>query len=115
MMASVQRSAVNLTVLLYHGPFGSAAELVKTCPGFDVAIFAHEQQLVAPRRSGSTVFASPGDDGDYLGILTLHLGPRGIETIENEFRFFSYAKDPDDPAVRGRIAAYRQRLRARLY
>jgi len=115
MLASVQRSAVNLTVLLYHGPFGSAAELVKTCPGIDVVIFAHEQQLVAPRKTGSAVFASPGKDGDHLGILTLHLGSRGIEKIESEFRFFSYTKDPDDPAVRSRIDTYRQKLRSHLF
>jgi 2',3'-cyclic-nucleotide 2'-phosphodiesterase (5'-nucleotidase family) len=115
MLASVERLAVNLTVLLYHGSFGSAAKLVKTCPGVDVAIFAHEQQLVAPRKTGSAVVASPGKDGDHLGILTLHLGSRGIEKIESEFRFFSYEKDPDDPAVRSRIDTYRQKLRSRLY
>ena len=86
-----------------------------TVPGIDVALVAHEQQLVAPRKRGSTVFASPGKDGDHLGILTLHVGSRGIEKIENEFRFFSYSKDPDDPAVRSRINTYRQKLRTRLY
>ena len=115
MLASVQRSAVDLTVALYHGPFGCAADLVKTCPGIDVVIFAHEQQLVAPRKRGSTVFASPGKDGGHLGILTLHVGSRGIEKIENEFRFFSYSKDPDDPAVLNRINTYRQKIRTKLY
>lgn len=115
MLASVQRSAVDLTVLLCHGPFGSAAELVQTCPGIDVVFFAHEQQLAPPGKIGSAVFASPGKDGDHLGILTVHLGSRGIEKIESEFRFFSYTKDPDDPVVRRRIDTYRQKLRARLY
>jgi 2',3'-cyclic-nucleotide 2'-phosphodiesterase (5'-nucleotidase family) len=115
LMASLQRSAADLTFLLYHGPFRSAAARVEACPGIDVVIFAHEQQLVAPRKVGSTVFASPGKDGDHLGILTLHLGTRGIEKIENEFRFFSYTKDPDDPAVRSRIESYRNKLRSYLY
>jgi len=106
---------LDLTILLYHGCFQSALELVNACPCVDVVIFAHEQQLVAPRKIGTTIFASPGEEGNRLGILTLYLGPRGIDRFENEFRFFSYTKDPDDPAVRSRIDSYRHKLRARLY
>jgi 2',3'-cyclic-nucleotide 2'-phosphodiesterase (5'-nucleotidase family) len=106
---------LDLTILLYHGPFQSALKLVKTCPGIDVAIFAHEQQLFAPRKIGSTILASPGKEGNHLGILTLYLGPRGIGKFESEFRFFSYKEDPDDSAVRSRIDTYRKKLRSYLY
>jgi 2',3'-cyclic-nucleotide 2'-phosphodiesterase (5'-nucleotidase family) len=106
---------MNLTVLLYHGPFEKAVELVDACPGIDLAIVAHEQRLLPPRRIGKTVFASPGKDGNHLGILTLQLDQNGIEILESKFIFFSYENDPDDPSVRKRIDTYRQKLRARLY
>jgi 2',3'-cyclic-nucleotide 2'-phosphodiesterase (5'-nucleotidase family) len=106
---------LDLTILLYHGSFRNAMELVNTCPGIDVAIFAHEQQLIPPRKIGTTVFASPGEEGNQLGILTLRLGPGGIESFKSNYRFFSYVADPDDPAVRRRIDTYRKKLRSYLY
>ena len=115
MLKRYGQMGLDVTVLLYHGPFRSAVELVNACPGIDVAIFAHEQRLVAPRKIGSALLSSPGEEGNQLGILTLHLGPRGIENFESDFRFFSYEEDPDDPAVRSRIDTYRQKLRFLLY
>ena len=115
MLKRYGQMGLDVTVLLYHGPFRDAVELVNACPGIDVAIFAHEQRLVAPRKIGSALLSSPGEEGNQLGILTLHLGPRGIENFESNFRFFSYEEDPDDPAVRSRIDTYRQKLRSLLY
>jgi 2',3'-cyclic-nucleotide 2'-phosphodiesterase (5'-nucleotidase family) len=115
MLKRYGQMGLDVTVLLYHGPFRNAEELVNACPGIDVAIFAHEQRLVAPRKIGSALLSSPGEEGNQLGILTLHLGPRGIENFESNFRFFSYEEDPDDPAVRSRIDTYRQKLRSLLY
>jgi 2',3'-cyclic-nucleotide 2'-phosphodiesterase (5'-nucleotidase family) len=115
MLRRYGQMGLDVTVLLYHGSFQRAVELVSACTGIDVAIFAHEQRLFAPRKIGTTLLASPGEEGNQLGILTLYLGPRGIEKFESDFRFFSYKEDPDDPAVRGRIDTYRQNLRARLY
>jgi 2',3'-cyclic-nucleotide 2'-phosphodiesterase (5'-nucleotidase family) len=106
---------LDLTVLLYHGSIQSAVDLVKACPGIDVAIIAHEQRLVSPQRVGDTLIASPGEEGNQLGILNLYIGPGGIEHFNNDFRFFSYEKDPDDPAVRRRIDTYREKLRSLLY
>jgi 2',3'-cyclic-nucleotide 2'-phosphodiesterase (5'-nucleotidase family) len=115
MLKRYGQMGLDATVLLYHGPFRSAEQLVNACPGIDVAIFAHEQRLVAPRKIGSALLASPGEEGNQLGILTLHLSHRGIENFESNFRFFSYEEDPDDPAVRSRIDTYRQKLRSLLY
>jgi 2',3'-cyclic-nucleotide 2'-phosphodiesterase (5'-nucleotidase family) len=114
-LSHCDRLNVDLTVLLYHGSFRNAIELVNICPCIDIAIFAHEQQLIAPRKVGTTVFASPGEEGNQLGILTLRLGPGGIESFKSDFRFFSYTADPDDPAVRHRIDTYRKTLRSYLY
>jgi 2',3'-cyclic-nucleotide 2'-phosphodiesterase (5'-nucleotidase family) len=115
MLRLCDRLDLDLTVVLYHGSFQSAVKLANTCPGIDVVIFAHEQQLVAPRMIGTTVITSPGEEGNRLGILTLHLGPGGIKSFQSEFRFFSYVKDPDDPSVRSRIDSYRKKLRSYLY
>ena len=109
-----ERAGADLTVLLYHGPLRGAVDIVRSTAGIDVVIFAHEQTLMAPREMHGAVIASPGEEGNRVGILTLHLGRRGIQRFENEFRFFSYARDPDDPEVRRRADAYRQTLRSRI-
>lgn len=115
MLGLYRQGALDLTVLLYHGSFRGALEAVKACPEIDIAIFAHEGLLFPPQKVGSTILASPGEEGNRLGILTLHLGSGGIESFENKFRFFSYEEDPDDPKVRRRIETYRQELRSRLF
>ena len=114
-MELYRQEALDLTVLLYHGPLRCALAVVKACPGVDVAIFAHEGLLLPPQRIGGTILASPGEESNRLGILTLHLDSGGSERFEGKFRFFSYEKDPDDLSVRKRIVSYRQELRSRLF
>ena len=110
----LSEEGVELTVLLYHGPYQGAKALVENVPGVDVLILAHEQRLIEPRRVGDTILASPGEDGNRLGILTLRMDAAGNLEYSNRFRFFSWKDDPDDPAVRRRIDEYKQRLRERL-
>lgn len=61
------------------------------------------------------VIASPEEKGNRVGTLPLQLGRKGIRRFENEFRFFSYARDSDDPDVRRRADSYRQMLRSRRF
>jgi 2',3'-cyclic-nucleotide 2'-phosphodiesterase (5'-nucleotidase family) len=107
------KERVDLTVMLYHGPLRGVLQILSSCPGIDLAIFAHEGRLVAPQMVGRTLLASPGEEGNHLGILSLRLGSRGIEDFRSETRFFSFEKDADDPQVRRRIEAYRQKQRSR--
>jgi 2',3'-cyclic-nucleotide 2'-phosphodiesterase (5'-nucleotidase family) len=113
-LAYLSEEGVELTVLLYHGPYQSARELAETVPGVDVLILAHEQRLIEPRRIGDTILTSPGEDGNRLGILTVKILPGGRIEYNSSFRLFSWHDDPDDPAVRRRIDEYKTKLRQRL-
>jgi len=108
------KKRVDVKIALYHGPYRSARELVESCPDIDLLIFGHEGRLVAPEKIGNTVVVSPGDEGDYLGILELTLTSGGINGFRNRFEFFSYAGHPDDPKVRDRIEIYKQNLRSKI-
>jgi 2',3'-cyclic-nucleotide 2'-phosphodiesterase (5'-nucleotidase family) len=105
---------VQVTVLLYHGPYQGAKELAEAVTGVDVLILAHEQRLIEPRKIGDTILASPGKNGNRLGILTVKVQPGGSVVYSNRFHLFSWKNDPDDPAVRRRIDEYKNRLRERL-
>jgi 2',3'-cyclic-nucleotide 2'-phosphodiesterase (5'-nucleotidase family) len=112
-LAYLKEQGVDLTVALYHGPYQGAKELAETVAGVDVLILAHEQRLIEPRRIGDTILASPGEDGNRLGILTLQIHPGERVEYSNRFQLFSWHDDPDDPAVRRRIDEYKKRLRER--
>lgn len=106
--------AALLTVLLYHGTIEAAASLVSQGSGVDVLIAGHEQRLVHPQKVGSAILASPGEEGNRVGILTLKLRAGRIAGYSNEFRLFDYMRDLDDSAVRKRIDQYREALRAKV-
>jgi 2',3'-cyclic-nucleotide 2'-phosphodiesterase (5'-nucleotidase family) len=110
----LEKQGVEATVLLYHGPYESATALAEKVKGVDVLILGHEQRLIEARRIGNTIVASPGEDGNRLGILDLSLGSTGRIEFSNRFRWFSWREDPDDPQIRQRIDEYKQKLRDRL-
>jgi len=105
---------VQATVLLYHGTYEGAKSLARAVNGVDVLILGHEQRLIEPHRIGRTLLASPGEEGNRLGVLTLKIDSRGNIDYDHHFRLFSWKEDPDDPVVRLRIDRYRQVLRGRL-
>jgi 2',3'-cyclic-nucleotide 2'-phosphodiesterase (5'-nucleotidase family) len=107
-------AGARLTVLLYHGPVEAAASLVAQGSGVDVLIVGHEQRLVHPQKVGSSILASPGEEGNRVGILTLKLRAGRIVGYSHEFRLFEYTRDVDDSSVRKRIDQYRDGLRAKL-
>ncbi len=113
-LAYLDEQGVEITVLLYHGPYQGAKQVAEAVGGVDVLILAHEQRLIEPRRVGDTIIASPGEDGNRLGILTLEVLAGGRIEYSNTFHLFSWQNDPDDPAVRRRINEYKKRLRERL-
>jgi 2',3'-cyclic-nucleotide 2'-phosphodiesterase (5'-nucleotidase family) len=109
----VDRDAT-IVLLLYHGTHENAQRLIEHCPDIDVVILGHEGLLIPAWSFGQTVIVSPGERGNWLGMLTIHsVGSEAID-ITNDFRLFSFRKDPDDPSVRSRIQKYREMLRGRL-
>jgi 2',3'-cyclic-nucleotide 2'-phosphodiesterase (5'-nucleotidase family) len=111
LVQSLKEQGARWVVVLYHGPVEEAEKLARRVPGIQLIIVGHEQRLLPPRKIGETVIASPGEEGNRLGILTLSRDGRSRIRFRNEFRLFRYEQDPDDPAVRERIAEYRKKLR----
>lgn len=108
------RSGHRLTVLLYHGPVQAATSLVTRNPGVDLLIVGHAQELVEPQKFGDTIVASPGEQGNRVGIFTLKVKDGHIVEYAHEFRLFKYSSDPDDSSVRARIEQYRAALRSKV-
>jgi 2',3'-cyclic-nucleotide 2'-phosphodiesterase (5'-nucleotidase family) len=114
MLGHLREERVDVSILLYHGPLDSAVELARKVPGFDVVLAGHEQRLQEARRIGDSIVASPGEEGNRIGILELGVGSKGVMEFRNEFKRFDYFTDPDDPATRQRIEEYYRAMRARL-
>jgi 2',3'-cyclic-nucleotide 2'-phosphodiesterase (5'-nucleotidase family) len=112
--ARCRREGARLVIVLYHGPDEKARALAERSPEVDLILFGHQGWIVPPQKAGSVLIASPGELGNRVGVLTLRLGPAGIEGFEHRQFVFSYEKDPDDPSVRKRVRAYRVKLQARL-
>lgn len=105
---------VDLRILLYHGPLDNAVELARNVPGFDVVLAGHEQRLHEARRVGNAIVASPGEEGNRVGILELRVDDKGVAGFRGEFKLFRYVEDPDDPPTRLRIEEYYAAMKARL-
>lgn len=111
-IASCKKNGAAFILLLYHGYYDAAMELVKKVKGIDVAVIGHEQVLKDAEMLNNTIMASPGEQGNRLGILTLSISRGKITGFENRFKLFSYYDDPDDRYVRGLIDAYIEKIRA---
>jgi 2',3'-cyclic-nucleotide 2'-phosphodiesterase (5'-nucleotidase family) len=61
-----------------------------------------------------TLLASPGEEGNRVGLLTLRRDSRGRLRTTHQFRRFRFDLDPRDPAILARLQRYRQKLRDAL-
>jgi 2',3'-cyclic-nucleotide 2'-phosphodiesterase (5'-nucleotidase family) len=109
-----KRQGARLVIVLFHGPDAEARRLAEQNPAVDLVLFGHQGWIVPPEKAGRALVASPGENGNRIGVLTLRLGTSGVESFEHRMVVFDYAKDPDDPSVRERVRAYRKKLQARL-
>ena len=110
----LQGEELDARILLYHGSSHRLEELSGGLEGYDLVLSAHDQVLIDGRSMSGVPVYSPGPEGNRLGELTLRKNRRGMLTRKHSFRELSYSEDPDDPAVRGRIEEYIQKLRGRL-
>jgi 2',3'-cyclic-nucleotide 2'-phosphodiesterase (5'-nucleotidase family) len=108
---TLRNQKADWVVVLYHGPLAEAERLARQVPGIDLIIAAHEQRLEEPRRVGQTLLASPGEEGNRVGILTLRRDARRRVLFTHNFRMFRYDRDPRDQQVLQRITRYHQQLR----
>ncbi len=109
-----RKQGAGLVIVLYHGSDDAARRLAEAVPQADLVLFGHAGWLVPPAKVGRALVASPGENGNRLWVLTLTVGPSGVTGFEHRLVAFDYAKDPDDPAVRERVRAYRKKLQERL-
>ncbi len=101
-----KHSDADLFVVLYHGSEVAASEIASRYPKLDAVIFGHEKKLVDVSVSGNVPLYSPGEDGNRIGIVSIHVSPFGRKTIKNRFILFDYLKDVDDTAIRTRVMRY---------
>jgi 2',3'-cyclic-nucleotide 2'-phosphodiesterase (5'-nucleotidase family) len=109
-----RKQGARLVIVLFHGDDAAARRLAEVSPQVDLVLFGHAGWLVPPEKTGRALVASPGENGNRIGVLTLQLGPAGITGFEHRLLAFAYEKDPDDPSVRERVRAYRKKLQERL-
>jgi sulfur-oxidizing protein SoxB len=112
--AECRKQGARLVIVLFHGEDAAARRLAQASPQVDLVLFGHAGWLVPPEKAGRALVASPGENGNRLGVLTLRLGASGVESFEHRMLAFAYEKDPDDPSVRERVRAYRKKLQERL-
>lgn len=111
LVRTLRQQGIDWVVVLYHGTVEDAERLARQVSGIDLIIAGHEQRLVPPRKVGDTFLASPGEEGNRVGLITLRRTSRKKVQLQHEFRLFNYRADPKDPALQERIQAYRKRLR----
>ncbi len=109
-----RRQGALLVILLFHGPDADARRLAEQQPAVDLLLFGHQGWIVPPEKVGHALVASPGENGNRMGVLTLRLGASGVEGFEHRLVAFDYGRDPDDTSTRARINAYLQKLQERL-
>jgi len=112
--AECRKQGARLVIVLYHGEDAAARRLAEASPEVDLVLFGHAGWLVPPEKAGRALVASPGENGNRIWVLTLRLGPSGVESFQQQLLAFAYDKDPDDPSVRERVRAYRKKLQERL-
>jgi len=58
--------------------------------------------------------ASPGDNGNRVGIASLYFDGSDVERIEGDFIYFDYMKDPRDLSIKKRLDLYKKEMIERL-
>ncbi len=112
--AECRQQGARLVIVLFHGDDSAARRLAEASPQVDLVLFGHAGWLVPPAKAGRALVASPGENGNRIGVLTLKLGPSGVTGFEHRLLAFAYDQDPDDPRVRERVRSYRKKLQERL-
>jgi 2',3'-cyclic-nucleotide 2'-phosphodiesterase (5'-nucleotidase family) len=110
LVSELRTRPVDWVVVLYHGPLEQAERLAEQVRGIDLIVVGHEQRLVPPRLVNFTLLASPGEEGNRIGLLTLRKDSRRRTRSSHEFRLFRYDADPRDPGILERLQRYRRRL-----
>ncbi len=105
---------VDLIVLLFHGSWDAAEELVSSVPGIDVAVVTHEQLLKEPEKINGTLLAAPGEQGNRLGILTLTVEKGDVAEYDNRFILFKYMITGGAPYAESLVQEYLKQLTARI-
>jgi len=76
--AESRKQGARLVIVLFHGVEAGARKLAEANPQVDLVLFGHKGWLFPPEKAGRALLACPGDNGNYIGVLTLRLGPEGI-------------------------------------
>ncbi len=112
-LSRLREKGTNFNLLLYHGNLESAQAVYSSQAGWDSVLSAHDQ-VVFSQQDGSRVLASPGEEGNRVGLLQLTFRSRRLSGISNSMRYFEYEKDPEDPEVLQVFEDYKNELVRKL-
>lgn len=73
----------DVQLVLFHGPWQRAEELIARFPWIDIVILAHERKQLF-RKLGKTIVCEAGSVGEYVGHLTLSKDRKSL-SIDHEF------------------------------
>ncbi len=99
------RRKADLVVLLSHLGRKATLGLLRQVSGVDMAVVAHVG-LLRPRRVGEAVVAGAGFRGQYVGLVDLELGARGVSSFSGRLVMLS-ERFGDDPKILQLVKAYR--------
>lgn len=97
-----------LQILLFHGSWQRAAELLRRFPWIDAVVLAHNQRRQFEVRSGAALVES-GSDGEYIGRLRITRAGNSW-AFENEF-IPIHGRIPPDKKAQRKVDEYYRRLR----
>lgn len=109
MLEALADQGADCSILLFHGGLDKAKKIYAAQTGWDAVLSAHDQTLFE-QQDGKRVLASPGEEGNRVGKLTLSFRFKKLRSIENSMRYFKYEKDPEDPEVLQAFEDYKKEL-----
>jgi len=72
-LVAATRDSSDILVLLYSGDLKECAAIAKEIPGIDVVVSSASHKVTyEAEREGRTLIVSAGENGEYLGFLSLH-------------------------------------------
>ena len=108
-LKALDEAGVHYRLLLFHGNLEKAKTLYAGQTRWDAVLSAHDQTLFE-QVDGKRIIASPGEEGNRVGHLSLSFRFKRLSGISNDMRYFKYAEDPEDPGVLNAFEDYKKEL-----
>ncbi|MDC7226392.1 MAG: hypothetical protein PQJ61_06480 [Spirochaetales bacterium] len=105
----LEAAGSSYNLLLYHGNTEAAKQFYAQQTGWDAVLSAHDQVLFE-QQDGMRLMASPGEEGNRIGMLELSFRGNRLKEVSNTLRYFKYEADPEDEGVLQAFEDYKKEL-----